>query len=125
MKEANTVTIVVARAQSPEPKPEVSNTARHCSSSPFLSHDHKLSCINFIIFFNGCCPTLQEKENTTDYKDDIKALTLQIQNLVTKVSEMQSDLKKKDDKIKTLKKMVKKSGLDSKGKIFQSVQVLV
>lgn len=69
--------------------------------------------------------TLQEKENKTDYKDDIKALTLQIQNLVTKVSEMQSDLKKKDDKIKTLKKMVKKSGLDSKGKIYQSVQVLV
>jgi len=68
---------------------------------------------------------LQEKENKTDYKDDIKALTLQIQNLVTKVSEMQSDLKKKDDKIKTLKKMVKKSGLDSKGKIYQSVQVLV
>lgn len=68
---------------------------------------------------------MQEKENKTDYKDDIKALTLQIQNLVTKVSEMQSDLKKKDDKIKTLKKMVKKSGLDSKGKIYQSVQVLV
>lgn len=68
---------------------------------------------------------MQEKENTTDYKDDIKALTLQIQNLVTKVSEMQNDLKKKDDKIKTLKKMVKKSGLDSKGKIYQSVQVLV
>jgi len=88
MKEADTVTVVVARTQSPEPKPE-------------------------------------EKENKTDYKDDIKALTLQIQNLVTKVSEMQSDLKKKDDKIKTLKKMVKKSGLDSKGKIYQSVQVLV
>lgn len=52
-------------------------------------------------------------------------MTLQIQNLVTKVSEMQSDLKKKDDKIKTLKKMVKKSGSDSKGKIYQSVQVLV
>lgn len=68
---------------------------------------------------------MQEKENKTDYKDDIKALTLQIQNLVTKVSEMQSDLKKKDDKIKSLKKMVKKSGLDSKGKIYQSVQVLV
>lgn len=68
---------------------------------------------------------MQEKENKTDYKDDIKALTLQIQNLVTKVSEMQNDLKKKDDKIKTLKKMVKKSGLDSKGKIYQSVQVLV
>jgi len=68
---------------------------------------------------------LQEKENKTDYEDDIKALTLQIQNLVTKVSEMQSDLKKKDDKIKSLKKMVKKSGLDSKGKIYQSVQVLV
>lgn len=68
---------------------------------------------------------MQEKENKTDYKDDIKALTLQIQNLVTKVSEMQSDLKKKDDKIKTLKKMVKKSSLDSKGKIYQSVQVLV
>ena len=72
-----------------------------------------------------CFPTLQEKENKTDYEDDIKALTLQIQNLVTKVSEMQSDLKKKDDKIKSLKKMVKKSGLDSKGKIYQSVQVLV
>ncbi|XP_078345060.1 uncharacterized protein LOC144630568 isoform X2 [Oculina patagonica] len=70
-------------------------------------------------------PKPEEKENKTDYKDDIKALTLQIQNLVTKVSEMQSDLKKKDDKIKTLKKMVKKSGLDSKGKIYQSVQVLV
>lgn len=68
---------------------------------------------------------MQEKENKTDYKDDIKALTLQIQNLVTRVSEMQNDLKKKDDKIKTLKKMVKKSGLDSKGKIYQSVQVLV
>ena len=68
---------------------------------------------------------MQAKENKTDYKDDIKALTLQIQNLVTKVSEMQNDLKKKDDKIKTLKKMVKKSGLDSKGKIYQSVQVLV
>lgn len=70
-------------------------------------------------------PKPEEKENKTDYKDDIKALTLQIQNLVTKVSEMQNDLKKKDDKIKTLKKMVKKSGLDSKGKIYQSVQVLV
>ena len=68
---------------------------------------------------------MQEIENKTDYKDDIKALTLQIQNLVTKVSEMQNDLKKKDNKIKTLKKMVKKSGLDSKGKIYQSVQVLV
>ena len=68
---------------------------------------------------------MQAKEIKTDYKDDIKALTLQIQNLVTKVSEMQNDLKKKDNKIKTLKKMVKKSGLDSKGKIYQSVQVLV
>lgn len=75
------------------------------------------SCYNLIL--------LQEKENKTDYKDDIKALTLQIQNLVTKVSEMQNDLKKKDDKIKTLKKMVKKNNADSKGKIYQSVQVLV
>ena len=77
---------------------------------------------------NGSCynlTLLQEKENKTDYKDDIKALTLQIQNLVTKVSEMQNDLKKKDDKIKTLKKMVKKNNADSKGKIYQSVQVLV
>ena len=69
-------------------------------------------------------PVLQEKENT-DCKEDIRALTLQIQNLVTKVSEMQNDLKKKDDKIKTLKKMVKKHSGDSKGKIYQSVQVLV
>lgn len=38
-----------------------------------------------------------------------------------KVSEMQNDLKKKDDKIKILKKMVKKSGLDNKGKIYQFV----
>lgn len=68
---------------------------------------------------------LQEKENKTDYKDDMKALTLQIENLVTKLSEMQSDLKKKDDKIKTLRKMVKKSGSDGKGKIYESVQVLV
>lgn len=67
----------------------------------------------------------QEKENVTDCKEDIKALTLQIQNLVTKVSEMQNDLKKKDDKIKSLKKMVKKNSADSKGKIYQSVQVLV
>ena len=68
---------------------------------------------------------LQEKDNKTDYKDDIKALTLQIQNLVTRVSEMQNDLKKKDDKIKTLKKMVKKNSRDGKGKIYESVQVLV
>lgn len=68
---------------------------------------------------------LQEKDNKTDCKDDIKALTLQIQNLVTRVSEMQNDLKKKDDKIKTLKKMVKKNSGDGKGKIYESVQVLV
>ena len=73
---------------------------------------------SFIYFF-------QEKENVTDCKEDIKALTLQIQNLVTKVSEMQNDLKKKDDKIKSLKKMVRKNSADSKGKIYQSVQVLV
>ena len=72
----------------------------------------------FIYFF-------QEKENVTDCKEDIKALTLQIQNIVTKVSEMQNDLKKKDDKIKSLKKMVRKNSADSKGKIYQSVQVLV
>ncbi|XP_067019769.1 uncharacterized protein [Acropora muricata] len=67
-----------------------------------------------------------QKERKTDYRDELQALTLQIQNLVTKVSEMQSDLKKKDDKIKTLKKMVKKnSSADSKGKIYESVQVLV
>lgn len=70
-----------------------------------------------------CFLFLQEKENKTD--NDMKTLTLQIQNLVTKLSEMQSDLKKKDDKIKTLKKMVKKSGSDGKGKIYESVQVLV
>ena len=73
----------------------------------------------FIYYF------FQEKENVTDCKEDIKALTLQIQNLVTKVSEMQNDLKKKDDKIKSLKKMVKKNSADSKEKIYQSVQVLV
>ncbi|XP_015765516.1 PREDICTED: uncharacterized protein LOC107344381 [Acropora digitifera] len=67
-----------------------------------------------------------QEERKTDYRDELQALTLQIQNLVTKVSEMQSDLKKKDDKIKTLKKMVKKnSSADSKGKIYESVQVLV
>lgn len=69
--------------------------------------------------------TEPEEENKPDYRDDLKELTLQIQNLVTKVSEMQSDLKKKDDKIKTLKKMVKKNSTDSKGKIYESVQVLV
>ena len=45
-------------------------------------------------------------ERISDYKD--KQLTTQIQNLVTKVSEKQNDLKKKD-KIKTLKKMFKKN----------------
>ena len=77
--------------------------------------------VTFCLYF----PILQE-ERKTDYRDELQALTLQIQNLVTKVSEMQSDLKKKDDKIKTLKKMVKKnSSADSKGKIYESVQVLV
>lgn len=88
MKEADSVSLVVARSKLSEVKPE-------------------------------------EEDNKTDYKDDIKALTLQIKNLVTKVGEMQSDLKKKDDKIKTLKKMVKKNSGDGKGKIYESVQVLV
>ena len=99
----------------------VSSLFRALSPRQLTFHSPNKS--NDVIY--ACCRVFQEKENVTDYKEDIQALTLQIQNLVTKVSEMQNDLKKKDDKIKTLKKMVKKNSADSKGKIFQPVQVLV
>ena len=67
---------------------------------------------------------LQEKDKTTDCREDIRTLTLQIQDLITKVTEMQSDITKKDDKIRLLKKLVKKHK-EGKSKIQETVHVLV